>query len=389
MTAKTLSLQQIFCQDKAVGSLQRAFGAGKMAHAYIFAGPDGVGRAMTARAWGKMLLCQSRVEKKTPEGVFFDSCGKCPSCLLFDGDGHPDFVSIYKELLSYTKEGKDRKPPRDLPIDVVREFLIEKIGNRPRMGEFSVYVIHEAEKLNAAGQNALLKTLEEPPSYCVIILLCSKTESLLPTIYSRCQSIPFGPIDREHILTVLKRQGVAESAAAYWSGFCEGSLGQALVWATLDCNEKGDKDDKGGKSVYDIKKELLEKLGHFQLADTIELAEWLGQSAKQISAALGKVSVDVSTTDLNRRGQKLMIQMILWAVSDAMRISLGLEKDLVNSDQITAVKKLAEKLDSDRAGELVSQIYRKIEWVDGSINEKLIFEGLLLNTAGLDIITAA
>jgi hypothetical protein len=72
-----------------------------------------------------------------------------------------------------------------------------------------------------------------------------------------------------------------------------------------------------------------------------------------------------------------------------MRVSLGLEEGLVNSDQITAVKKLAEKLDSDRAGELVSQIHRKIQWVDDSVNEKLIFEGLLLNTAGLDIITAA
>jgi DNA polymerase III delta' subunit len=381
MTQKALSLQQIFCQDKAISALQRAFGAGKMAHAYIFAGPDGVGRAATAKAWGKMLLCQKRVEKKTPEGVFFDSCGTCPSCLLFDGDGHPDFVSIYKELRPFTRKGKEKKGfPVDLPIDVVREFLIEKIANRPQMGEFAVYVVHEAEKLNDSGQNALLKTLEEPPGFCVVILLCSKTEWLLPTIYSRCQTIRFGPIDREHILAVLKRQGVAESAAAYWAGFCEGSLGQALMWATLDCG------DKGGKSVYDIKKELIEKLGHFQLADTIELAEWLGQSAKQISAALGKVSVEVSTTDLNRRGQKLMIQMILWAVSDAMRVLLGMEEGLVNTDQVAAVKKVAEKLDSDRAGELVSQIHRKIQWVDGSVNEKLIFEGLLLNTAGLDII---
>jgi DNA polymerase-3 subunit delta' len=299
---------------------------------------------------------------------------------LFDGDGHPDFVSIYKELLPYTKEGKNRKPPLDLPIDVIREFLIEKIANRPQIGEYAVYVIHEAEKLNSAGQNALLKTLEEPPGFCVVILLCSKTEWLLPTIYSRCQTIRFGPIDRGHILSVLKRQGVAESAAAYWAGFCEGSLGQAIVWATLDC---------GDKSVYDIKKELIERMGQFQLADTIELAEWLGQSAKQISGALGKVSVDVSTTDLNRRGQKLMIQMILWAVSDAMRVSLGLEEGLVNTDQVTAVKKLAEKLDADRAGELVSQIHRKIQWVDGSVNEKLIFEGLLLNAAGLDIMSGS
>jgi DNA polymerase-3 subunit delta' len=380
MTENALSLQQIFCQDKAVGSLQRAFGAGKMAHAYIFAGPDGVGRATTARAWGKMLLCQKRVERKTPEGVFFDSCGTCPSCLLFEGNGHPDFVPIYKELLPYTKEGKGRKPPLDLPIDVIREFLIEKIANRPQMGECAVYVIHEAEKLNAAGQNAMLKTLEEPPAYCVIILLCSKTESLLPTIYSRCQSIYFGPIGREQILAVLKRQGVSEAAASYWAGFGEGSLGQALTWATLNCGENG---------VYGIKKELIERLGRFQLADTIELAEWMGQSAKQISMALGKVSGEISTTDLNRRGQKLVIRMVLWAVLDAMRISLGVEEGFVNVEQMSAIRALAAKLDADRAGELVSQIHQKIQWVDSSVNEKLIFEGLLLNTAGLDIMSGS
>jgi DNA polymerase III subunit delta' len=380
MTGKTLSLQQIFCQDKAVGSLQRAFGAGKMAHAYIFAGPDGVGRAATAKAWAKMLLCQNRIEKKTSDGVFFDSCGRCPSCLLFEGDGHPDFMSVYKELRPFTRKGKDKKgSPVDLPIDVVREFLIEKVASRPQMGEFAVYVVHEAEKLNPHGQNAMLKTLEEPPAFCVIILLCSKTEELLPTIRSRCQTIRFGPVDREHVLSVLKDRGIAESAAGYWAGFCEGSLGQAMVWASLDCD---------GRSVYDMKTELVDRLSVFQLADVIELAEWLSQTARQISSALGKISGDVSTTDLNRRSQKLMIQMILWAVSDAMRLSLGLQEGLVNADQSAAIKKLAEKTDSDRAREWVSQIYPKIQWIDSSVNEKLIFEGLLLNLAGLDILSA-
>jgi hypothetical protein len=79
----------------------------------------------------------------------------------------------------------------------------------------------------------------------------------------------------------------------------------------------------------------------------------------------------------------------LWAVSDAMRLSLGLQEGLVNADQSDAIKKLAEKTDSDRAGEWVSQIYPKIQWIDSSVNEKLIFEGLLLNLAGLDIMSAS
>lgn len=379
MTDKTLSLQQIFCQDKAIASLQRAFAAGKMAHAYIFAGADGVGRATTAKAWAKMLLCHDRVEKQTSEGKFYDSCGKCSSCLLFAGEGHPDFVPVYKELLPYTKDNKNRKTPVDVPIDVLREFLIEKVACRPQMGEFSVYVVFEAEKINQHGQNAILKTLEEPPTYCVIILVCSKPEELLPTIHSRCQTVRFGPVDSKRILHSLQERGVPEMSATYWAGLSDGSLGRAIGWATLDCE---------GKSVYDFKKELIERLGDFQLADTIELAEWLSQSARRISTALGKVVGEVSASDLNHRVQKLLLQMVLAAVSDAMKFSLGMQQDLVNTDQAAAIKKLADKLGADRAGELVSDICRKMQWVEDSVNEKLIFEGLLLNLAGLDIMSA-
>jgi DNA polymerase-3 subunit delta' len=380
MTQTTLTLGQIICQDKAIGRMQGAFAADKMAHAYIFSGPDGVGRATMAKAWGKMLLCQNRITKKKPDGVFNDSCGTCPSCLLFDGEGYPDFVSIYKELLSFTREGKNRKSPVDMPIDVIREFLIERLASRPQMGDYVVYVVHEAEKLNNAGQNALLKTLEEPPGFCVIILLCTKADNLLPTIHSRCQTIVFGPVEKPQIVSKLKERGVLQTAAAFWAGFSDGSLGQAINWATLDC---------GGKTVYDIKKEVIQRLGDFRLADTIEFAEWLAQAAKMVSTALGKVSGDVSTTDVNRRGQKLIVQMILLALSDAMRVSFGLQEGLVNTDQLTEIGTIAAKVGSERLSDLVLRANQKIQWIDSSVNEKLIFEGLLLNVAGLDILSVS
>ena len=113
----------------------------------------------------------------------------------------------------------------------------------------------------------------------------------------------------------------------------------------------------------------------------------MSQSARQISAALGKVAGEISTSDLNHRVQKLLLQMILWAVSDALKLSLEIHQDVVNSDQIIAVKKLADKLGTDRAGELISGICQKMEWIEDNVNEKLIFEGLLLNLAGLDIMT--
>ncbi|MHC4646905.1 MAG: hypothetical protein ACYTBJ_15520, partial [Planctomycetota bacterium] len=100
-----MSLREVFCQDKAISILQRAYASGKMAHAYIFAGADGVGKFKTAREWAKMLLCKDR----SVENQFTDSCGSCESCRLLEADSHPDFHNIYKELVEFTEDGKDKK----------------------------------------------------------------------------------------------------------------------------------------------------------------------------------------------------------------------------------------------------------------------------------------
>ncbi|GAF75732.1 unnamed protein product, partial [marine sediment metagenome] len=176
-----MPLKEIFCQDKALSILQRAYAADKVPHAYIFAGIEGVGKFKTASEWAKLLLCKNPVIEKTDSIRFADSCCLCESCRTFEAGSHPDFIHIYKELIQFTKEGKDKKTPVDLPKDVVKEFLIEKVSIRPTTSERKVFVVSEAEKLNAASQNALLKVLEEPPRYCCIILLCTRLEKLLPT----------------------------------------------------------------------------------------------------------------------------------------------------------------------------------------------------------------
>ncbi len=116
-----MSLKGIFCQDKAISILQRAFAAGKSPHAYIFAGLEGVGRFKTASEWAKMLLCKNPVT----EGGFTDSCGSCQSCRVFEADSHADFHPVSKELREFTTDGKGKPPPVDLPKDVIREFLID------------------------------------------------------------------------------------------------------------------------------------------------------------------------------------------------------------------------------------------------------------------------
>jgi DNA polymerase-3 subunit delta' len=371
-----MALQEIFCQDKPIDSLQRAYAARRMAHAYLFSGDDGVGKFTTARAWAKMLLCENK-QTVSDDPAFVDSCGLCHSCQMFEAGGHPDFRPIYKELVQFTKKGKGKKTPVDMPIDVIREFLIDKVANRPTAGQFVVYVMDEAEKVNAASQNALLKILEEPPSYCVIILLCSRLDKMLPTTLSRCQSIRFGQIAEDRIIERLTAEGIAPRETVYWARFSQGSLGRALAWSQLEIKDS---------DAYTLKKELIEKISLLQLADAVDTAEWMGKTAKKIATAWMSSLDNVSTTDITRRAQKGLIRMVACLFSDVARAASGVSASWVNQDQQGCVTALAEKTDAETAASHVELCYRMHHWVDSSVNEKLIFEQLLLNLANSDIL---
>ncbi|MBN1124655.1 MAG: DNA polymerase III subunit [Sedimentisphaerales bacterium] len=373
-----MQLQEIFCQDEVLKRLQQAYAAGKMAHAYIFAGPDGVGRRTIARAWAQMLLCQNRQQKKIGGyPLFVDNCGQCESCRVFDSGGHPDFQEIYKELRPYTVADKGKEAKQDLPISVIREFLIDKVASRPTMGEFVVFIVHEAERLNASSQNALLKVLEEPPRHCIIILLCTRPEMLLPTTLSRCQLLRFGPIEEDIIVKRLVEQGVDKVEAVFWARFCEGSLGQAIHWIGLKLKEG---------SCYSLKTELIRRLAQFQLADTVDLAEWMVSQTKDLGQAFNAVNEQVSKTESNRRALKGVLRMTLYAFKDTMRLSAGMDEGLINADQKELICRIADRNCPETLAEWIATADKSMQWVDDSVNEKLIFEDFLLHCAGCGIV---
>jgi len=367
-----MSLKEIFCQAKAIAILQRVFATGKSAHAYIFAGPEGVGKFKTAREWAKLLLCKSPIIEKTDATEFADSCGCCQSCRMFEADSHPDFNKVYKELIQFTKDGKARKTPVDLPIDVIREFVIEKISTRPTLSASKVFVVSEAEKLNAASQNSLLKVLEEPPEYCSIILLCTRLERLLPTTRSRCQIIRFGPIDEKRIIEKLKETGIEQKQTKYFARLAQGSLGAASQWAQLELADA---------NLYGTKKELVNSLCSLEYADALALSQWLLDESKKIAGTLGKLDKTTSRTDINRRAIKSLMQIIISALYDAMRINVTPTKGLINFDQKEQISKLARRFDPEQSAEKINDCYKALRWVDSAVNERLIFEQLLLNLA--------
>jgi len=364
-----MALKDIFCQDRAIGILQRARAAQRPAHAYIFAGLDGVGKYATARQWAKLLLCEAPVEVGTPDEPFADNCGACDACALFDADSHPDFIHVYKELREFTRDGKGKAAPVDLPIDVVREFLLEKAPIRPTHSGHKVFIVSEAEKLNASSQNALLKVLEEPPSFCTIVLLCTRIEKLLPTTKSRCQTIRFGPIDEERIVKALAEMGLKREPAQFFARLAQGSLGQACQWARLECE---------GTALFETKRKVVAALPRLTLPDALDLAEQILGQAKEVASNWSSLDKAVSKADLSRRAQKTLIRVVLSAFHDAMLMGVRPEHALIHADQPREIARLADRLDPETAAEKIRAGYEALSWIDANVNDRLIFERLLL-----------
>jgi DNA polymerase III delta' subunit len=342
------------------------------AHAYIFAGLEGVGKYRTAREWARLLLCRNPQTKQGQSGPFADSCGSCESCTLLEADSHPDYAHVYKELLEYTKDGKGKKTPIDLPIDVIREFLIEQVAIRPASSRRKVFVLSEAEKLNVNSQNALLKVLEEPPPYCTIILLCTRLEQLLPTTKSRCQIIRFGPVDDDRIVSQLTAMGLGPKEAAFFARLAQGSLGLACQWARLELD---------GAGLFEIKKGMVTSLAEYKMVDALALAERILENAKQIATAWADLDKATSKSDLTRRAHKTLVQIILAALRDVTIVHLAADRPLINSDQPEQIAKLARRLDPEQAIEAVGESYEMLRWLEDNVNERLIFERLLLRLA--------
>jgi DNA polymerase-3 subunit delta' len=363
-----MSLKDIFSQEKAIAVLQKALAAGKVPHAYIFAGPEGVGKFTTAREWARLLLC----ENSTIENDFADSCGLCRSCQLFEAGSHPDFNPVYKELLEFTRDNKGKKTPVELAIDVIREFLIEKVPTRPTLSKRKVFVVSEAERLNASSQNALLKSLEEPPEYCCIIMLCTRMEKLLSTTKSRCQIIRFAPVAQDRIIEKLREMGAEEKPARFFARLSQGSLGQACRWAKLEFADA---------NLYQTKKQLLNSLVKYEYAGALDLAQWLSGESKKIATFWADLDETTSRTDINRRAQTTIVQIIVSALHDAMKLNVTPAKDIINFDQKDRIQKLARRFNPEQAAEKIADCYRTLLWIESSVNEKLIFEQLLLNLA--------
>lgn len=229
LTPAPVPLGSLIGHDRAAKVLQDAMRSGRIHHAWIFHGQAGVGKCTAALAFAAILL------DPTSQATFSGEISPDPESTtqrLLQSGTHPDMHLVVKELAKYHDDSQVRsRKLQSIPIDVLRDFVLApsavNAAIRTSAMAAKVFIIDEAELLNIAGQNALLKFLEEPPDRTVIILVTSAEEYLLPTIRSRCQRVFFGPLrdaDMRRWLTQTKLE-VPEEQLGWLLEFASGAPG--------------------------------------------------------------------------------------------------------------------------------------------------------------------
>ena len=204
------TFEEIRGNTPLVEQLRRSAASGRSSHAYLFLGGAGAGKRLIANTFAKALQCEG---EKRP-------CDSCKSCLAFIHGNHPDV--IYFQPL---KNGKT------YTIEDVREQLLETVDLKPFQYEKKIYIIEKADTLNIQSQNALLKTLEEPPAHAVFLLLAERAEAFLPTILSRVVVMKIRPLSAETIADYLMQAGHLAEESHILSAYAQGRIGQALELA--------------------------------------------------------------------------------------------------------------------------------------------------------------
>ena len=202
------TFEEIRGNTPLVEQLRRSAASGRSSHAYLFLGGAGAGKRLIANTFAKALQCEG---EKRP-------CDSCKSCHAFNHGNHPDV--IYFQPL---KNGKT------YTIEDVREQLLETVDLKPFQYEKKIYIIEKADTLNIQSQNALLKTLEEPPAHAVFLLLAERAEAFLPTILSRVVVMKIRPLSAETIADYLMQAGHLAEESHILSAYAQGRIGQALA----------------------------------------------------------------------------------------------------------------------------------------------------------------
>lgn len=232
-----MNFNSIVGHSSIIEHLQNSIVNNRVNHAYIFNGIKGIGKATIAKVFAKTLNCE--VGGKDP-------CCTCVSCKTFDNDNNPDIIYVTHKK-------------KDITVDDIRTQILQTIAVKPYRNRYKIYIIPDADKMNIQAQNALLKTLEEPPEYGILLLLCENYNKFLVTILSRCIMFKLHPLPYDMVAEyIAKITELSKEQASLFSIYAQGSIGKALELAQSE-------------EFRDIRDTAVDTVINIENADMIEL----------------------------------------------------------------------------------------------------------------------
>jgi DNA polymerase-3 subunit delta' len=328
---------------RLIDLLARSVAGNTLPPSLLFAGPAGIGKGLTALGVAQALNCTNPTKGSglRAEGSL-DACGVCAACTRIARRVHPDVLFV---------------EPGDsgaIKIDQIRD-VVDRAGYRPFEGKRRVVIIDEADALAAPAQNALLKTLEEPPPSSVFILVTARPDMLLPTVLSRCPQLRFRPLSADDIAAALMARGLSEAEARAVAATADGSLGQALQASAGDLVES-----------RDLAQKVLEK------------AAAQHDPARRVESAQQLITKPPSgVTDRDQLATHLRAMAVL--LRDASVLATGAdERALANPDVRPALERLARSYPDDRGTRAFEAIDRALAALQRNAGVKLVADWLVL-----------
>jgi len=325
-------------------------------------------------ALARLLLCEG---SPGSDGLFGEiqpakntACGRCESCIMMDSGMHPDFHPVYKELARFHPDTEVRnRKMQGLSVGVIRHFVIEPARQKPVGGIGKIFLVHEAELLSTGAQNALLKTLEEPPEGVRLILLCQNPDLLLPTTRSRCSIYRFGPLEENFIVTRLAEEGVGETEGRFWAAFTGGSLGESLELAN--------------DGMYEIKTGIVNDIAGVGLPIDADLSDKFKKitdklSEKFINKVKKQHGVEISALLARRKIVSVIIRIIASLLHVSMVSLTSPGRSPVNADQPEAVRSVAARMDTSRLSDALGQLSELETFLWRNVNPKTVWDNILL-----------
>ena len=320
--------KDIVGHEQIIEHLKTAIEMGKVSHAYILNGPDLSGKMMMAEAFARALLC----EKQDPDG-----CGECRSCRQSDDRNNPDII--------YVKHDK----PNTISVDDIRTQLNNDIVIKPYSNQYKIYIVDEAEKMNQQAQNALLKTIEEPPAYAVIMLLTTNADSFLQTIRSRCITLNLKSVKNDVIKSYLMTEKkIPDYQADVCAAFAQGVVGKAIKLASSD-------------DFNELKESALSLIKRL---DDIDLYE-MGEAIKQIS-------------DYKLQVQDYFDLITVWYRDVLYMKATNDVNGLIFKDEVYDIKKQASKHSYHGIETIIEALDKAKLRINANVNFDLVIELLLM-----------